>query len=65
LSEATCLDRSPKPGDLRDTTTPAAMLRKLIFGDVLSRSSRAQLAAWMIMNKTGDTKCGQAFPVTS
>ncbi len=28
-------------------------LRKLIFGEVLSRSSRAQLAGWMVMNKTG------------
>ncbi|RCS22142.1 class A beta-lactamase [Phyllobacterium salinisoli] len=53
------------PGDLRDTTTPAAMLetlRKLLFGNVLSRSSRAQLAAWMIMNKTGDAKLRAGFP---
>ncbi|MCE8438834.1 class A beta-lactamase [Rhodovulum sulfidophilum] len=36
--------------DLRDTTTPAAMtetLRGLLLGDVLSRSSRGQLAEWM------------------
>ncbi|YBV94226.1 PAD family carbapenem-hydrolyzing class A beta-lactamase (plasmid) [Phyllobacteriaceae bacterium JZ32] len=54
-----------KPGDLRDTTTPTAMLetlRKLLFGDVLSRSSRAQLAAWMVMNKTGDEKLRAGFP---
>lgn len=61
----TALNEHDRPGDLRDTTTPAAMLetlRKLIFGDVLSRSSRAQLAAWMIMNKTGDTKLRAGFP---
>ncbi|KXF74838.1 class A beta-lactamase [Paramesorhizobium deserti] len=70
--ETTRLDRfetelnvHEKPGDLRDTTTPAAMLetlRKLLFGDVLSRSSRAQLAAWMVMNKTGDEKLRAGFP---
>lgn len=32
-------------------------LRKLIFGEVLSRSSRAQLAGWMVMNKTGTHGC--------
>jgi beta-lactamase class A len=61
----TALNEHDRPGDLRDTTTPAAMLetlRKLIFGDGLSRSSRAQLAAWMIMNKTGDTKLRAGFP---
>jgi beta-lactamase class A len=61
----TALNEHDRPGDLRDTTTPVAMLetlRKLIFGDVLSRSSRAQLAAWMIMNKTGDTKLRAGFP---
>jgi beta-lactamase class A len=61
----TALNEHDRLGDLRDTTTPAAMLetlRKLIFGDVLSRSSRAQLAAWMIMNKTGDTKLRAGFP---
>lgn len=61
----TALNEHDRPGDLRDTTTPAAMLetlRKLVFGDMLSRSSRAQLAAWMIMNKTGDTKLRAGFP---
>ena len=37
-------------------------LRKLLFGDVLSPSSRAQLAAWMITNKTGDTRLRAGFP---
>jgi beta-lactamase class A len=53
------------PGDPRDTTTPAAMLetlRKLLFGDALSASSRHQLAAWLITNKTGDTRLRAGFP---
>jgi beta-lactamase class A len=54
------------PDDERDTTTPVAMietLRKLIFGDVLSPRSKAQLAAWLVMNKTGDTRLRAGFPV--
>lgn len=53
------------PDDERDTTTPVAMvdtLRKLIFGDVLSARSKAQLAAWLVMNKTGDTRLRAGFP---
>jgi beta-lactamase class A len=53
------------PGDERDTTTPLAMLetlRKLIFGDTLSPRSTAQLAAWLVMNKTGDTRLRAGFP---
>jgi beta-lactamase class A len=53
------------PGDPRDTTTAAAMLetlRKLLFTDVLSPSSRHQLAAWLITNKTGDARLRAGFP---
>lgn len=53
------------PGDERDTTTPAAMvetLRKLLLGDVLSRPSKAQLAAWLVMNKTGDARLRAGLP---
>lgn len=53
------------PGDPSDTTTPAAMLetlRKLLFGDALSASSRHQLAAWLITNKTGDARLRAGFP---
>ena len=53
------------PTDERDTTTPLAMvetLRKLVFGDVLSARSRAQLAAWLVMNKTGDARLRAGFP---
>ncbi|MBN9057064.1 MAG: BKC/GPC family carbapenem-hydrolyzing class A beta-lactamase [Rhizobiales bacterium] len=51
--------------DERDTTTPIAIaetLRRLVFSDVLSPSSRAQLAAWLVMNKTGDTRLRAGFP---
>ncbi len=70
--EVTRLDRTEPtlnyretPDDERDTTTPAAMaetLRRLIIGDVLSSRSRAQLAAWLVMNKTGDTRLRAGFP---
>ena len=45
-----------RPGDLRDTTTPNAMLQnlqRLLFGDVLSTDSRRQLADWLAGNKVG------------
>lgn len=53
------------PDDERDTTSPAVMaetLRRLIFTDVLSARSRAQLAAWLVMNKTGDTRLRAGLP---
>jgi len=58
LNEAT-------PGDPRDTTSPAAMaedLRKILLGDILSASSRDQLAGWMIANKTGDKRLRAGVP---
>jgi beta-lactamase class A len=70
--EVTRLDRTEPtlnyhetPDDERDTTSPVAMvetLRKLLFGDVLSPRSKAQLAAWLVMNKTGDTRLRAGFP---
>ena len=60
--QATRLDRweielnEARPGDLRDTTTPNAMvqnLRKLVFGDVLSTNSRQQFEDWLVGNKVG------------
>ncbi|WP_421722619.1 class A beta-lactamase [Alloalcanivorax xenomutans] len=48
-----------------DTTSPAAMLEtlhRLLFGEVLSAHGRAQLAAWMIANKTGDRRLRAGFP---
>jgi beta-lactamase class A len=39
-----------------------ANLRKLLLGKALSPSSRAQLARWMIGNKTGDARLRAGFP---
>lgn len=58
LNEAT-------PGDPRDTTTPAAMaanLHALLLGDCLSPAGRAQLAAWLADNRTGDAKLRAGVP---
>lgn len=54
-----------KPGDPRDTTTPEAMLetlRKVVLGKVLSSSSREQLTAWLVANKTGDKRLRAGVP---
>lgn len=40
-----------KPGEMHDTTSPAAMaatLRRLLLGNALSDTSRALLTGWMI-----------------
>jgi beta-lactamase class A len=53
------------PNDVRDTTSAAAAvetLRTLLFGEALSKPSRAQLAAWLIANKTGDARLRAGFP---
>ena len=53
------------PGDPRDTTTPAAMAAEpaqLVLGDALSAKSRAQLKAWLVANKTGDTRLRAGVP---
>lgn len=53
------------PDDPRDTTTPNAMastLQTLILGTrALSTPSREQLTAWLIGNKTGDTRLRAGF----
>jgi beta-lactamase class A len=53
------------PGDPRDTTTPVAMLAILhwmIFQNTLSPSSRQQLTAWLVANKTGDKRLRAGVP---
>lgn len=60
LNEAT-------PGDPRDTTTPAAMLRDLqavLLGDVLKPASRERLVAWLVGNRTGDARLRAGLPDT-
>ena len=54
-----------KPGDPRDTSTPVAMLetlRKTVLGTVLTASSREQLTAWLVANKTGDRRLRAGVP---
>jgi beta-lactamase class A len=69
--EVTRLDRiepelnESTPGDVRDTTTPAAMarnLKALTSGNALSAASRDQLVAWLVGCKTGDAKIRAGLP---
>jgi len=53
------------PDDPRDTTTPNAMassLQALTLGTALSAPSREQLTAWLLANKTGDTRLRAGLP---
>jgi beta-lactamase class A len=55
-----------EPGDLRDTTTPAAMLedvRTLLVGTrQLGDTSRKRLADWLVANTTGAGKLRAGLP---
>lgn len=54
-----------RPGDPRDTTTPAAMLatmKAVLLGDVLKPASRETLVDWLVANKTGDTRIRAGLP---
>jgi len=54
-----------RPGDPRDTTTPAAMLgdmRKILLDDALSQPSRAQLLRWLDANQTGGQRLRAGVP---
>lgn len=58
LNEAT-------PGDVRDTTTPDAMLatvHKLTLGTALSDASRKLIVQWLQANKTGDQRLRALLP---
>ncbi|MFI4919295.1 MAG: class A beta-lactamase [Legionellales bacterium] len=53
------------PGDLRDTSTPAAMaksLQRLVLGNVLALAQQKQLQAWLKSNTTGDLRIRAAVP---
>ncbi|WP_421915649.1 class A beta-lactamase [Mesorhizobium sp.] len=53
------------PGDVRDTTSPAAMaetVARLTLADGLSQKGRAQLVAWLVANKTGDDRIRAGLP---
>ena len=52
-------------GDLRDTTTPLAMLQtlqKLVLGDALTPASRAWLQRWLVETSTGDKRLRAGVP---
>lgn len=53
------------PAEFRDTTTPAAMARtvaKLVYGDVLPDTTRAELKSWMIATETGLRRVRAGLP---
>lgn len=53
------------PHDVRDTTSPDAMvenLRKLALGQALSPASREKLIAWLMANTTGDDRLRAGVP---
>ncbi|MDE2155512.1 MAG: class A beta-lactamase [Xanthomonadaceae bacterium] len=53
------------PGDLRDTTSPDAMLasmQKVLLGDVLATASREQLLAWLRACRTGTDELRAGVP---
>ncbi|MFL9842568.1 class A beta-lactamase [Sphingomonas sp. ST-64] len=52
-------------GEVRDTTTPEAMLwlmNRLLLGDVLSPASRAKLIGWMEASPTGKDRLRAGLP---
>lgn len=54
-----------RPGDPRDTTSPAAMLatlERLLLGAVLRPASRRRLIGWLIANTTGGTRLRAGLP---
>jgi beta-lactamase class A len=53
------------PSEFRDTTTPSAMARtvaKLVYGDVLPDTARAELKGWMIATETGLNRVRAGLP---
>lgn len=69
--DTTRLDRtelalnSNLPGDLRDTTTPRAMvgsMERVLLGTVLSEPSRQMLIQWMINSSTGLRRIRAGLP---
>lgn len=53
------------PGDPRDTTSPAAMaaiMHRLLLGEVLSKASRERLTAWLVADQTGGKRIRAGLP---
>ena len=70
-NQVTRLDRtepelnSALPGDVRDTTSPAAMLDSmnlLLTGSILARTSRDRLIGWLEKCETGDNRLRAGVP---
>jgi beta-lactamase class A len=68
---ATRLDRiepelnEARPGDPRDTTTPAGMLTSMhaaLVGDALTQASRERLVGWLLANTTGGARLRAGLP---
>lgn len=56
---------SATPGDVRDTTTPVAMMRtlqKLALGDALAPAQRKLLVDWMLASPTGAERIRAGVP---
>jgi beta-lactamase class A len=54
-----------KPGDVRNTSSPAAMLNLLsavLFGQVLAAESRTRLEQWMLDAKVGEKRIPAGLP---
>ncbi|MEO7887302.1 MAG: class A beta-lactamase [Polaromonas sp.] len=54
-----------RPGDPRDTTTPAAMMdsvQKIVLGSALSDASRQQMRQWLLASKTSDRRLRALMP---
>lgn len=69
--EVTRLDRwetalnEAKPGDPRDTTSPAAMLaslQRVTLGEALSDKAQAHLSGWLRASRTGDKRLRAGLP---
>lgn len=55
------------PGDVRDTSSPQAMLenlRKLTLGTALAPASRQRLTDWLVANQTGNATLRAGLPKT-
>lgn len=53
------------PGEIRDTTSPAAAaasLRELVLGNRLTAASRQQLTTWLVANKVGGPLLRASLP---
>lgn len=56
---------SNEPGDPRDTTSPRAMvdlMKRVLFGDTLSNTSRERLLFWLRACETGKERLRAGFP---